>query len=474
MKSLKPKKTNLDMKKFTNLFVSRAKLFLLAALMGGMTACKDEFEPEMVTQEPTASTETNRNVPDNNTDYTQDSFMRHVSDLSSAQFYSGKYVEFSPYLNGGNVYGLEYKDHGHNTAESWHYGSNYAHSLNRTDGGSTDKTASFGMSDHTFSVTEYDTYHTWRIENVFDDDYTNIFDGISNPVLAQHARDSMTAANASSTCIDNICNAITNNNGTWSSQNGQMKLLSKGEAAGLRFADFGLKQGITPVEKAPGQYETSTYFGGNENKHTAAPSESVRFMGTAYVSLMPTDDYYHPYCRGPITGTGMRVLPTDSMGARYYYGTEADTLYMPFKGWYALTIIRNHANNQIQMEFGGYPVGSSFPKATWGTTWNTSNIVPVVKGKAPNGLDFSSYVSESEDYSVYFSMSEPLFYTESTDTPTGLENVYCGAPRRSPAAYSSTLPDEVAMGFEYKEYTQTVDVIKGIELHIAFAGIRIR
>ena len=476
MKGLKSKLNKSDIKKFANLFVSRTKVFLLAGLLGGMTACEDVLEPEIKQQNTMPITETKGNAPDNYSEITNDSFMGHMSDLGATTFYNGQYANFTPSVNGGYVDGLFFTDYGHNTPHAWYYGSGNVQVLNRTDAGSTDGTASFGVDNYNFLVRDDATWKTWQIQNVPADEYSYVFGSMTPAVLAQRARDSLTVAGAAAGYTNTIYNAISSGDGTWTLDNGQMKFISKGTKVPLQYSDFGLKQGPTKVVGAiePDKYETSSYIGGMSANRTDAPSTPMRFFGTAVVSVMPINDYDYAGARGGLVGTDLRTFTTDSLAATYSYGINADTLTMRFNGWYDLVLIREHGSEQIALGFGAYPAVSDFMtgKTKWSGNENTFVNAPI--NKAPNGIDFSSYVSESENYSVYVNVSEPLFYGEKTDITTGLDNVYCGAPRRAKASDDSTLPQEVVMSGDYKEYSANnvggEVLVTGVEISFAFGG----
>lgn len=462
--------------KCTNLFISRAKLFLLVGLFSGMTACKDGIEPQL--QETQQTAQTNITTTDNAPQKSSDSFMKHMANVGATSFYSGKYINFSPTTNGEDVSGLYFIDHGYNELQGWHYGSENVRVLNRNDIASTDQTASFDVNNYNFFVQDKyiqgkKTYQVWNIENVPEDDYADKFAGLSNTALAQIAIDSLNAVNADAVYVDNIYNAITDNKGKWTLENGKMTLASKGNKSALKYSDFGFKQGPKKVAGEPDNYEHAPYIGGMDANRTEAPSERKRFYGTAFVSVMPTDDYYYANAHGGMVGTHLHVFKTDSLGARYTHGANADTLLMLFVEWYKVMIVKEHKNNQVEIVFASYPWGTNYPELQWGTKWGeTKGYVDVKTAKAPSGINFSSYVSESQNYSVYFSLSEPLYYGKNTSTATGLENVYCNAPKK--AKESSTItPTEVVVSAEYQEYRTDADgFIKGVEFSFIFGGIK--
>lgn len=464
--------------KCTNLIISRAKIFLLAGLLGGMSACKDNIEPQLPETQQTAQTNKSTTDDPQTSQNSQDSFMKHMSNVGATSFYSGKYINFSPTTNGENVSGLSYIERGYNELQGWHYGSENVRVLNRNDIASTDKTASFDVNNYNFFVQDKyiqgkKTYQVWNIENVPEDDYADKFAGLSNTALAQIAIDSLNAVNADAVYVDNIYNAITDNKGKWTLDNGKICLASKGNKSALKYSDYGFKRGPKKVAGEPDNYEHAPYIGGMDANRTEAPSKPKRFYGTAFVSVMPTDDYYYANAHGGIVGTHLHVFKTDSLRARYTHGATADTLVMPFIEWYKVMIVKEHKNNQVEIVFASYPWGTNYPELQWGTKWGeTKGYVDVETAKAPNGINFSSFVSESPNYSVYFSLSEPLYYGKNNNTTTGIENVYCNAPKKNKA--SNTIePKEVVVSAEFREYRTDADgFINGVEFSFIFGGIQ--
>jgi len=457
-------------KRSTNLLISRAKIFLLAGLVGGMTACKDGIEPETPSTQQAA--QTTKNVSDDSQG-SQDSFMKHLSNVGASSFYSDKSVEFVPFMNGNNVAGIYLKEHGGNSAHGWRYGSDNVQVLDRNNIASTDGIVSFDVDNYNFIALDYNTFRMWNIENVPADDYLSKFSGMSTEVLAQTAKDSLIAAHADIEYANGIYDAITTGVCQWQEDYSKITLVSKGAKAGfLKHSDFGFKQGPTKIAGTTDKFETAPYIGGVESKRVKNPNAPVFFEGIAYVSVMPISDIQNPWIRGGLVGTGLHVFETDSMMASYGYGIDADTLRMHFNKWYHVAIIRRHADNKIKFVFGGYPAFTDFEERIWGVKSNDVSYVDAKETKVPNGLVHYSYVSETPEYSLYLSESEPLFYSGKTDTGTGLENVYCNAPRKNRTANDSTLPDEVVVSATYKEYTPDMVSIKGVEISIIFGGRR--
>lgn len=455
------------------------KLVVLAALLGAMTACKDVLEPEASPVQQ--STQANKNVYEQDAQYSgDDTFMKHIGNVGAAEFYVGKYAKFTPSTNGSNVDGLFLTDYEHFLPQSWYYGSNTARFIQRTDGQSTDRTAKFGMDNYAFNVAVEGIPELWKIDNVSPDAYNSIFKDMTKETLAQRAKDGLNDINVSSVFVDYLYDAILNNKGTWYPKNDQISISSKGiwrkgaEIHGMLYSDCGLFHGIVPVSGVAGKYETFPYLGGVEANRVKDKPKPKIFSGTAYLSVMPTDDAMHPFSHGGITGIGLQFFETDSMMARYHHGDVADTLDMHFKKWYHVTLIIQHDNNKMQMLIRGYPVGTGLPEPTWGAKgWKEhvgSQVVDVTQETGLNGAKYWKYNLDNTDCSVEVNLFEPMYFGKNNNPTTGLNYVYC-APKRNAASDGSIKPIEVVIGGEYKEYRPTSSgTVIGTEISFVFGG----
>ena len=375
-------------------------------------------------------------------------------------------------MSGDDISGVLYTDYGHNTKYAWYYGSNKPNNANRNMGVVTDSIARFDTdTNYVFGAIDYDTYNLWEIKNVPGNVYHVTFEGMTHAELAQLAKDSLTAANADKDYTDGVYDFILSY-GLWETRGAGFNLLSKGKKiALLAYSDVGFKQGPAPVGKT-NRYEASPYIGGDENKRMSAPSQSLKFEGAAFVSVMTTNDQaYYPNSHGASAGTGLEFFSAP-FAATYAYGVNTDTLKMNFNDWYELEIIREYsagATGQMKVSFHDYPIVQIFPEKVWGVHWNQPGSVNVALFKAPNGINFSVYDSEIDRNYFNMAVSEPLFYGKtSTDVTTGLNNVYA-APKRNAASSEPQLPREVVISGEYKEYLSGA----GIEVNFVFGGGRI-
>ena len=446
------------------------KLFLLVCAVLALVACKDRLEPESDT--PNTPATANQQPSSYESQKSGDTFMQHIANPGATNFYASHYASFTPSVSAGVVNGLNYVELGHNTKHAWYYGSDNTRILNRTDGTSTDASATFGMENYAYTVPDTNDFHTWQIKNVPASVYHSVFENMSNATLAQRAADSLNAVNAKAAFTEGVSGGIKEGYGSWNANGDHFNLLSKGSKAGfLHYSDFGFKQGPTPVQYASEKYETVPYIGGVEaNQMQAPPSMRTKYYGTAYVCVMPTEDPLSPGARGGLVGTGLEIFATDSGMSTYSYGVEADTLRMPFNGWYTVGVIKRHSDDRITLIFDGYPIVTSFDEGMWGTRWNQPDLINAPRTIMPNGLKYSLFSSEADDYSVYVSISDPLFYGENQNEATGLDNVYCGTPRKSKADNNPSIPGEVVICGEYKEYKLDGVSTKGVEISFIYGA----
>lgn len=448
------------------------KVSVLVFVTLAFFACKDQLEPESVSQQTAQGEQTtdNQQAVSYELQETGDTFMKHVSNVGAANFYVSKYAAFTPSVNGADVNGLLYTDYGFNAPQCWHYGSDNVRFVNRTDGSSTNGTATFSIpNNYTFVPSS----GIWKIENVPDEVFYSTFQSMSNAALAKIAKDSLNAINANSVYVNYVYADISANGGSWSETSDHAGIISKGASTQLSYSDCGFFEGITPVAGAAGKYEIYPYVGGNEAHRIKTPSEPTAFKGTGYIYVMPIDDD-GLFMRGGKAGKyGLQMFKTDSLVASYSYWDDADTLLMNFNNWYTVRVIRQHASGQMIVGFSGYPMVPTFQKDMWGVHDEENNFVATTQ-IAPNGVEYFSDVSESSDNSKYISVTKPLYYGKSSDITTGLDNVYC-APKRAKAAIDTGIPDDVIISGEFKEYRFVpAGYTLGVEISFVFGGIRKR
>lgn len=460
---------------FKNLYsrhLKRTKVFLLAGLMGGMYSCKDVLEPEM----PEKSTPHISNAFYNNDttmqNLTNDKFMRHLSDINGAQFYSMTESKFGFMADGmGNVnqlYGESFGDC--NLHEEWLNWScvNNITDINgqRIDDGSVDSVATFKMTKKYDFIVEgcfADPRENWRLYEVDEDSY-NVLKNKTLNELAQMAWNHLTEVNADPGHRQNIYDAILQGKGVWKSHEDIVPIKTKGAKIGLQHSDIGFIQGDATAKNEPNNHEHYPYSGGVLSKRLSAPQDYVKYNGKAYAVI----NHYHGYKIDDLGHWGSELtnasmIATDSANATFAHGSVADTLIMPFNNWYTVKFIIHNNGQQIGYEFVNNTSGPFNIQNT------ADNNVSAEKSQTPIELDY--YGAENGN-GVSFIMSEPDYYGTNSDVATGLENVYCAPARRSKASDGATIPNEVIIHGGFGEEGFTSDTTKKeVVMYFIFGGL---
>ena len=475
---------------FKNLYsrhLKRTKVFLLAGLMGGMYSCKDVFEPEMPEKGRTQQianafyTDTvTQNLPN-------DKFMQHLSDINDASFSVFGEDVLRPVTDENGYVNQFLCNTAYSGCSDFDEHINYmcytgitvsSKLANRIDDRSVDSVATIDAGKvYEFRVDGcfQDPREDWSIHEVNEDVYNSVFRNMSDSALAQMAWNRLTEVNADLGHRQSIYDAILAGYGRWEYRQEIVPIMSKGAKIGLKHSDIGLVQGTTPIQGEPEKCEHFPYSGGVESKRAFAPSEYSRFKGKAYAVI--NDNYYNRvdenenhYSNGT---TAMRIISTDSAGATFSHGIYADTLVMPFKDWYKLTIITNNANNQIEVHAENYQ--SDFSEAHWGLQNKNNTNMPLGTDTTYFGypLCFAEQNTNNSEFSVGF--TAPEYYGRTTEIATGLENVYCAPARRSSArrAPSDSNPaNEVVLHGMIEEKNAESEIRKtGRGIFFVFGGL---
>jgi hypothetical protein len=325
------------MKNIKNLFgfnkikSKKNRTLLLAGLIGLMPACKQQInEPENPSKHP--NTSFTYDVPVN--DVPVDSFMKHVPNVENVKFYQPRedthYIHFST-ANGDVNKMTEERD----VAQT---GTDILYPLNftRTDNQSVNGTARF-VSEPTWTYTvSYKTPNNetriWSIEDMTLADYST-FSNFSPAQMSSVARSFILQRNPNETAhADSIwANIYTGRSGTFTQNNPfSVQFNSKGAQQGLQHSDFG-----TFTYTAGSESETQMYSGANKEDETIinildCPATSMKMTAFANVKR-----------RGP-NGDGSQLLLTTGKDSARYVIDEAknETIVMPFKNWYTVTIIK--------------------------------------------------------------------------------------------------------------------------------------
>ncbi len=301
-------------------------------MIGLMPACEDQInEPEKDSDQSGIST----SIYGASADATpMDAFMKHVPNIENIRFYQPRedthYIHFST-ANGDVNKMTEERDVAQTSTDIL-----YPLNFTRTDNQSVNGTAHF-VSDPTWTLSvSYQTPNnetrTWAIEDIPAsevDSYTSISFG----ELAARARDSILSRNPNETAhADSVWANIYDGRNISFTQNNPftVQFNSKGAQQGLQHSDFG-----TFTYTAGSESETQTYSGANMEDETIinildCPATSMKMTAFANVKR-----------RGP-NGDGQQLLLTTGKDSARYVIDEAknETIVMPFKNWYTVTIIK--------------------------------------------------------------------------------------------------------------------------------------
>ena len=325
------------MKNIKNLFgfnkikSKKNRTLLLAGLIGLMPACKQQInEPENLSKHP--NTSFTYDVPFNNVPV--DSFMKHVPNVENVKFYQPREDNHQIYFStaNGDVNKMtEVRDVAQTSTDIL-----YPLNFTRTDNQSVNGTAHF-VSEPTWTYTvSYKTQNnetrTWSIEDIPASE-VNFYGNLSKEAMAYLARDSILSRNPNETeHADSVYMNIKYGHSVTVTQNNpfSVQFNSKGAQQGLQHSDFG-----TFTYTAGSESETQMYSGANKEDETIinildCPATSMKMTAFANVKR-----------RGP-NGDGSQLLLTTGKDSARYVIDEAknETIVMPFKNWYTVTIIK--------------------------------------------------------------------------------------------------------------------------------------
>ena len=303
---------------------------VLAALIGLMPACEDQInEPEKDSNQSGIST----SIYGASADATpMDSFMKHVPNIENIRFYQPRedthYIHFST-ANGDVNKMTEERDVAQTSTDIL-----YPLNFTRTDNQSVNGTAHF-VSEPTWTYTvSYKTPNnetrTWSIEDIPASE-KNYYASLSRAAMAYLARDTILSRNPNETAhADSVYMNIKYGNSVKVTQNNPftVQFSSMGAQQHLTHSDFGT---ITYTKGAT--TETQMYSTGDTEEATNVlncPATSMNI--TAYATVQ----------RIGANADGQQLVLTTGKNAGKYIIDEAknETIVMPFKNWYTVTIIK--------------------------------------------------------------------------------------------------------------------------------------
>lgn len=323
-----------DMKNVKNLFgfnkikSKKNKTLLLAGLMGLMPACKEQInEPEFTPERQTSFARCDSSMDNMPVDL----FMKHVPDVENVKFCqpreSENYICFST-ANGDINKMTEKRDVARKGTDIL-----YPLHFTRTDNQSVDGTAHF-ISEETYTLsvsykTQNNETRTWVAENIPESEKSLYSVGVTT--LAVRMRDSILSRNPNEQAhADSVYAHIKSGvNREWTT-NAPFKVQfnSKGAQQGLQHSDFG----------------TFTYTDGTVSEtqmYSAANKEYVPNVSYCPATSLKATAFANVKRRGPNSDGSQLVLSTGKDSARYTIDeAKNETIVMPFKNWYKVTIIR--------------------------------------------------------------------------------------------------------------------------------------
>ena len=303
---------------------------VLAALIGLLPACEDQInEPEKDSDQSGMSA----NIYGASADATpMDAFMKHVPNIENIRFYQPRedthYIHFST-ANGDVNKMTEERDVAQTSTDIL-----YPLNFTRTDNQSVNGTAHF-VSEPTWTYTvSYKTQNnetrTWSIEDMTLADYST-FSNFSPAQMSSVAKNFILSRNSAETAhADSVwSNIYFGRSGTFTQNEPfTVQFNSKGAQQGLQHSDFG-----TFTYAAGSESETQMYSTGDTEEATNVlncPATSMNI--TAYATVQ----------RIGANADGQQLVLTTGKNAGKYIIDEAknETIVMPFKNWYTVTIIK--------------------------------------------------------------------------------------------------------------------------------------
>ena len=446
-------------KKFLNVLKSnKAKTLVLTGLMGLMPSCKmDKNAPDAPkTQDNTHNTYVLSNVMDTIPNMPVDSFMTHMPNVANAVFYEPTEDTHRFLMHTDNTTGYvngvtEERD----VQDRARYIVN-PYNLTRIDNTSVNGSAKFITPAYWFYKVGYSNEYgggDWGIECVSESQYNSVYANMTNQELANLAYGRLIYKHPEDTYhAEQIRNAILNNQGQWTQDEPfYVTFNSNGWQQNLKYSDFGTFD-VSTLDYSYGF--TSMFSGGlpsNEtNKSVVQPQT---FKTTAYGKVKYDNHQNSEYLMVVSTGRDSATFTIDAL--------QNETIVMPFKNWYKVTIIRT--NNSVVSTFEN--VDGTTIADTWQLPHPNMQETNYREGIQDNGLvvkdgfagthedgiltgtavnyytDETGYIElVGQGYRQDRSQNKNMQFTFSfggTNRPrpeeqitTGLENVYCAPGRQ--------------------------------------------
>lgn len=315
---------------FNKIKSKKNKTLLLAGLIGLMPACKEQVnEPEITPERQTSFVRCESPVGDMPVDL----FMKHVPDVENVKFCqpreSENYICFST-ANGDINKMTEKRDVARKGTDIL-----YPLHFTRTDNQSVDGTAHF-VSEQTYTLsvsykTQDNETRTWVAEDIPESE-KGLYLNVGTTTLAVRMRDSILSRNPNEQAhADSVYAHIKSGvNREWTTNAPfTVQFNSKGAQQGLQHSDFG----------------TFTYTDGSVSEtqmYSATNKDYVTNVLNCSATSLKATAFANVKRRGPDGDGPQLVLSTGKDSARYTIdAAKNETIVMPFKNWYKVTIIRD-------------------------------------------------------------------------------------------------------------------------------------
>lgn len=394
------------MKKYLKkLNTNKAKTFVLAGLMGLAPSCKmDKNAPE----EPQSINNSYviPSVMSANQDMPVDSFMMHMPNVANAVFYEpteDAHCFMFHTDNMGNVNNItelrDMKDRDRNLQNPYN--------LTRMDNTCVNGSAKFITPRYWVFRVEYQNEYSgghWMIDCVTDAEYNSKYATMSLQDLANLAYTRLMSKHPEEVeHAEQIRNAILNNQGQWTQDEPfYVTFNSNGWQQNLKYSDFGTFD-VATIDYSQGF--TSMFSGGMadyeiNNKSAIQPQT---FKATAYANVTATNRQIGSEQELLVsTGRDSATFTIDAL--------QNETIVMPFKNWYKVTIIRT--NNSVVSTFEN--VNGTTIAETWQLPHPNMQETNYREGIQDNGLAAKDGFAGTEHEDGILTGTSVAYYTDET------------------------------------------------------------
>ena len=395
-------------KKFLNVLKSnKAKTLVLTGLMGLMPSCKmDKNAPDAPkTPGNTHNTYVLSNVMDTIPNMPVDSFMTHMPNVANAVFYEPTEDTHCFLFHTGNMGSVssvtelrDMKDNDNSIQNPY--------VLTRVDNQSINGSAKFITPAYYVYNVEYGNEYgsgNWRIDCVTESEYNAKYVNMTFQEMADLAQARILSKHPEEVYhAQQIYNAILNNQGQWTQDEPfYVTFNSNGWQQNLKYSDFGTFD-VATIDNSYGF--TSMFSGGlssNEIKKSVVQPQT--FKATAYANITATNRQIGSEQELIVsTGRDSAIFTIDAL--------QNETIVMPFKNWYKVTIIRT--NNSVVSTFEN--INGTTIADTWQLPHPNMQETNYREGIQDNGLAVKDGFAGTEHEDGILTGTAVNYYTDET------------------------------------------------------------